>query len=33
MAALGYLPKIKRSPELAFGAHFPQDVSIKMFAI
>ena len=30
MALLGYLLKLKRGLELAFGAHFQQDFSIKM---
>ena len=33
MAVLGYLPKLKRSPGLAFGANFMYDFSIKMFLI
>ena len=31
MAVLGYLPKLKGSLGLAFGAHFMHDFSIKMF--
>ena len=33
MAVLGYLAKLKRGLELAFGAHFPHGYSIKMFRI
>ena len=31
MAVLGYLAKLKRGLELAFGADFLHDFSIKMF--
>ena len=31
VAVLGYLPKLKRVLELAFGVHFVLDFSIKMF--
>ena len=27
----GYLPKLKRGLELAFGAHFLRDFPVKMF--
>ena len=30
MAVLGYLPKLKRGPGLAFGPHFLHYFSIKM---
>ena len=33
MAVLDYLPKLKSSLGLAFGAHFLHDFSIKMFLI
>ena len=33
MAVLGYLAKLKRDLELAFGAHFQHDFSIKIFLI
>ena len=33
MAVLVYLAKLKRGLELAAGAHFMHDVSIKMFLI
>ena len=33
LAILGYLPKLKRGPGLAFGAHFLHDFSIRMFFI
>ena len=33
MAALGYLPKSKKGLEIAFGVHFLQDFTIKMFFI
>ena len=33
MAVLGYLPKFKNCIGLAFGAHFLNDYSIKMFFI
>ena len=33
MAVLGYLAKLKRDLELAFGAHFRHDFSIKMYLI
>ena len=33
MAVLGYLAKLKGVLELAFGAHFLHDFSIKMFRI
>ena len=33
MAALDYLPKSKRGLGLAFGGHFLQDFSIKMFYV
>ena len=33
MAVLGYLPKLKRDLELAFGTHFLYDFFIKMFFI
>ena len=33
MAALGYLPKLKKGLRLAFGAHLLHDFSIKMFLI
>ena len=33
MAALGYLPKLKRSLGLAFGVHYLHDFSIRMFLI
>ena len=33
MAVLGYLPKLKRSLGIAFGADFLHDVSIKVFLI
>ena len=33
MAVLGYLAKLKRDLELAFGAYFQHDFSIKMFLI
>ena len=29
----GYLPKLKRGLELAFGAHFLRDFPVKMFFI
>ena len=31
MAVLGYLPNLKRGLGLAFGAHFQDYLSIKMF--
>ena len=31
MAALGYLPKLKKGLGLAFGSHFQNHFSIKMF--
>ena len=31
MSALGYLAKLKRGIGLAFGAHFKNDFSIKIF--
>ena len=33
MAVLGYLPKSKIGLEVAIGAHFLHDFSIKMFFI
>ena len=33
MAILGYLAKVERGLGLAFGAHFLNDFSIKMFLI
>ena len=33
MTVLGYLPKLERGLRLAFGAHFVDDFSIKMFFI
>ena len=33
MAALGYLPKLKRGLELAFGAHFVHGFSLQMLLI
>ena len=33
MIVLDYLPKLKRGLELAFGAHFLHEFSIKMFRI
>ena len=33
MAVLGYLPKLKRDLEPAFGAHFLHDFYIKVFLI
>ena len=33
MTVLGYLPKLKRGLELAFGTYFLHDFSIKMFLI
>ena len=33
MAVLGYSPKLKKGVGLAFGAHFLNDFSIKMFLI
>ena len=33
MAVLGYLAKLKRDLGLAFGGHFQQDFSMKMFLI
>ena len=33
MAVLDYLPKLKRGLGLAFGGHFLQDFSIKMFYV
>ena len=33
MAVLGYLAKLKMDLELAFGAHFLHDFSVKMFLI
>ena len=33
MTVLDYLAKLKRNLELAFGAHFLHDFSIKLFLI
>ena len=33
MAALGYLPKLKKNLGLAFGAFFLHDFLIKIFSI
>ena len=33
MASQGYLPKLKRDLEVAFGAYFLRDFSLKMFFI
>ena len=33
MAALGYLPKLKKDLGLAFGAYFLHDFLVKMFFI